>query len=197
MGMPMIQAGDRSSMPDSNEEIEDSEDIGAKLQRAHEQLDAADRELNEIAEMVDQEVNSALREAGGTNPDSRTLTSLRTGEIRVKLPIDRIVGRLNRQLSGPYYAVHVGDGDIDLRTYEEADYGIRRLGDIKPKYAVKQVVEAMARDYGDDYVGAPIGHVEAHLARHGYSDSEFEEAIDELIDKGEIYAPDSNHLRPV
>lgn len=36
-----------------SESSDDPEDIGAKLQRAHEQLDAADRELGEITEMID------------------------------------------------------------------------------------------------------------------------------------------------
>lgn len=67
---------------------DDDEDIGEKLHRAHEQLDAADRELAEIADLIDEIVERELEEAG-----VRTITSLRDSSVTIQLPIDHIASR--------------------------------------------------------------------------------------------------------
>lgn len=88
---------------------DDDEDIGEKLHRAHEQLDAADRKLAKIVDLIDEIVERELQEA-----DVRTITSLRDGSVTIQLPTDRIASQLNRHVSGNYYVAITKMGDLEV-----------------------------------------------------------------------------------
>lgn len=111
-------------------------DIGEKLHRTHKQLDAADRGLVEITDLIDEVVEREFEEAG-----VRTITSLRNGSVTIQLPIDCIASRFNR------YVAITELGDLEVRPYEQTDYGIRRLGEIKSGPAIMETLKAMQRDY--------------------------------------------------
>lgn len=170
----------------------DSDDFTERFSEAHEHLDAADELLSELARDVEDEIEAALSNSQASveyNLDSTTLIAT--------LPLDRVISRLNRSLSPPFYATREGDEIRVLDVREE--FGIDEVFDAVSEdvrtdgMSVREVVTMVSDDHVDE-PGAPEEVVVAIVQAAGIV-TDGRREIENLKSHGEIYEPKKGYIR--
>ena len=189
-----------------NPEPSDGSSLEERFHLVHDHLDLVDRTLDELASELHDEIESALEDA-----PIEVKYDIDTGSFQAELPVEHVVGRLNKRLDPPLF-VRVEDGTIrvmDIRRLYDINADslaveTRQAGSVwedeqvRQTYVIKDLIrEVQHQQPPDQQNGVSKSAIIEFLVYAGLSRESITEGIQKLRDRGELYAPEQGYLRVV